>query len=407
MKNINNIDKKRRALLQTFATSGISRALINSSPLVAGMLISRHADAQSTGRPDKTVAIFVPGGAIYDLWIPTGSGNNMQLASMSAGYESVKTECNFLRNMTSDAGHGGAQTVLARTWGFESYDVTMGRALRQGKPFEYLNLGVHSNGEGLLTRVGNNNGSNLIPFQDNPFTVFRLLFGDGPTSSDSSTASMLDAHAAAANAIRTKLANYEVHRLNQHLDAISDTRQRLNALNDTTTGSCSAAPDASEFELTFDTFSQQARLQADIIVAALSCGLTSSASLAFGNDQCFFRFPELNYRGEYHGTIHEGNIPNYVEVRAHLGSLTAYLIEGLRNQGILDSTVVIEVTDMGHGNNHTSQDAPMFIAGGGDYVNHATTTAGSGFHQRDLLHTAAKACGVTLSYGQEIPGVLA
>ena len=409
MKKINSIDKKRRALLQTFATSGISRALINSSPLVAGMLISRHADAQSSDRPDKTVAVFVPGGGIHDLWVPTGSGNNMQLKPMSIGYESVKTECNFLRNVTSDAGHGGAQTVLSRTWGFESYDVTMGRALRQSKAFEYLNLGVHSNGEGLMTRVGNNSGSNLIPFQDNPFTVFRLLFGDGPgpTTSSASTASMLDAHAEAANAIRTKLANYEVHRLNQHLDAISDTRQRLNQLNDEATGSCSAAPDATEFGLSFATFSQQARLQADIIAAALSCGLTSSASLAFGNDQCYFGFQELNYKGQYHGTIHEGNTPNYVEIRAHLGSLTAYLIDALRNQGILDSTVVVEVTDMGHGNNHTAHDAPMLIAGGGNYINRGTTTAGSGFHQRDLLHTAAKACGITLSYGQEIPGVLA
>ena len=42
------------------------------------------------------------------------------------------------------------------------------------------------------------------------------------------------------------------------------------------------------------------------------------------------------------------NYPHYVEMRAHLGGLTAYLIERLRDEGLLDSTVVVEATDMGH-----------------------------------------------------------
>jgi len=71
MKNINKVDNSRRALLKTFAASGISKALISSSPIVAGMLFSRHADAQSDGRPNKTVSIYIPGGAIYDNWIPS------------------------------------------------------------------------------------------------------------------------------------------------------------------------------------------------------------------------------------------------------------------------------------------------------------------------------------------------
>ncbi len=408
MKNKNIIDNKRRALLKTFAASGISKAVISSSPLVAGMLFARHADAQSDGAPNKTVAIYIPGGGIQEFWAPTGSGQSMQLGPMSAAYEPVKEECNFFRNMrVLIGGHGIMPTVFSGGFSGDTYEVAMGAALGPNMPFQYLNLGVHSNGQGTLTRQGNTN----ISFQDNPFTAFNLLFGGGSTMGGNSKTEVLDAHVAATNAIRTKLAGYEVERLDDHLDAISDTRRRLNDLSMTNASSCAAAPDASDFALTFENFSRQARLQADIIVAALSCGLTSSASLAFGNHQKEFNIPELNFQGVYHQSIHGGSggragYPFYVEMRNHLSSLSAYLIERLRDQGLLDSTVVVEGTDMGHADLHASGDVPMMIAGGGSAINTGTSTAGSGFNQRDMLHTAARACGVNLPYGEVIPGVL-
>jgi hypothetical protein len=47
------------------------------------------------------------------------------------------------------------------------------------------------------------------------------------------------------------------------------------------------------------------------------------------------------------------------------------------------------------------------IAGGGSRINKArTTSVGSSYHNLDLLHTGAKACGVDLDFGREIPGVL-
>ena len=400
------VDEKRRGLLKTFIASGISKALISSSPVVAGMLFARHADAQLGGAPDKSVVIYVPGGGIHDFWAPSGSGNNMVLPRMATSYEPVKTECNFLRNMNHpDGGHGRMPLILSQGYQGDTDDVFMGRQLGAGMPFTYVNLGVHSNGHGILTREGNTR----VQFQDNPFNAFRLLFGSGAGGGNPKT-NIMDAHASAANAIKAKLANYEVHRLNEHLEAIADTKRRLEDLGGG--GACGAAPNAGEFPLTYENFSRQAKLQADILVAALKCNLTRSCSLAFGNHQGEFRIPELNYKGNYHQSIHGGsdgqpNYPYYVEMRAHLGSLSTYMIERLRAEGLLDSTVVVEVTDMGHADLHGQNDVPMMIAGGGAAINRGTSTAGAGFNQRDMLHTAARACGVTLGYGRLIPGVLA
>ncbi|MCG8612950.1 MAG: DUF1552 domain-containing protein [Pseudomonadales bacterium] len=399
-----DVNSTRRRLLKTFAASGISKALITGSPLVSGMLFARHADAADA--PDKSVAIYVPGGAIRNFWVPTGSGSSMVLPAMSSGYEAVKTECNFLLDMAhTSGGHGRTPLLLSNRWnGSDSYDVQMGKQLGPGMPFTYVNLGVHSNGQGYLTRDGNSQ----IPFEDNPFNAFNLLFGSGANSNPKTP--IMDAHAAAANAIRSKLAGYEVQRLDEHLQAIDDTRRRLDDLGGGG-GTCSAAPNGAEFPLTHETFSQQARLQADIAVAALKCNFTRSVSLAFGNHQGEFRIPELNYQGLYHQSIHGGSnglpdYPYYVEMRRHLGSLSAYLIGRLRDEGILDSTIVVETTDMGHADVHGSSDVPLLIAGGGGAIQRGVTTSGNGFNQHDLLHTAARACGVTLDFGREIPGVL-
>jgi len=393
----------RRQFLATAAASGISSALMRSSPLVAGMLYARSAEAQ--GGPTRSVVIYVPGGAIHAFWAPSGSGTDMALPAMAQGYEPVKTECNFLLNMRhSSAGHGRLPLILKDGWNGDSYDVLMGKALGPNLPFTYVNLGVHSNGQGYITKVGNSD----IPFEDNPFNAFRRLFGD--TVGASRKTPIIDAHAAAARAIRQKLAGYEVQRMDEHLDAIADTQRRLNEMEGGST--CGGLPDDSPFELTHDTFSQQARLQADIAVAALRCNITSSVSIGFGNHQSQFRIPELSYQGIYHQSIHGGSnglpdYPYYTEMRRHLGSLSAYVIASLRTAGILDSTVVAETTDMGHADLHGGDDVPFMLAGGGSALRRGVTTPGNGYDQYDVLHTAARACGVSLPFGRQIPGVLA
>lgn len=404
--HLNNMMMSRRRLLKVFMASGISATLIRTSPLISGLLIARDAEAQDAGLPNKTVSIYIPGGSIASLWNPSGSGESMQLGAMSAGYEPVKTECNFMVNMShSNAGHGRMPILLAENWGSDSYDVTMGNALGPNLPFRYLNLGVHSNGQGQLTKDNRNH----LPFQENPFTVFKMVFGS--TQGSNSKTPIIDAHMSAANAIKSRLAGYEIQRMNDHLDAMSDTQKRLDDLYGGV--SCGIAPDNTEFGLTFDTFSQQARLQADIAVAALQCNLTSSVSLAFGNHQSEFRIPELNFQGHYHNAIHGGsngqpNYPYYTEMRSHLGSLSAYFIQKLKAAGILDSTIVLETSDMGHADKHSANPCSYLIAGGGTRINRGVVSdMGSGYNQHDLLHTAAKACGVSLDFGKEIPGIIA
>lgn len=386
----NVFDKRRRDLLKVFAAAGISKGLMRASPLVTGMMVSRLAEAQ-TG-PNKSVVIYVPDGALPEHWFP--NSNLTSFGQMSQPYSTVANQCNFLRNMSHHrGGHGVMPTIINNSWRGDSFDVNMGKILGQNLPFPYLSLGVHSNGAGGLTK---DNGSR-VPFEDNPFNAFNRVFGNlQPGGGGDPKLNAVDAHLEAVNALQTKLGTYEQQRLDSHLTAIEETQQRL---EDLAGGglTCNAATAPDQFPIEFSTFRNQAELQAEIIALALECNLTASCTLAFGNDGAEFSLPYLNFKDTYHSSIHGGNggdptYPFYRETRAHLSSLSAFLIGRLRDRGVLNSTIVCEVTDMGNGDAHGSDDIPLIMAGGGGAIRLGVSNAGSAaYTPLNQIHTAAVA----------------
>lgn len=410
----NKFDQKRRDFLKVLSSAGISRALFNASPLVGGMMMSRLAEAQ-TG-PSKSLIIYCPDGCIPSRWFP--NSNLTSFPIMSQPYSVVASDCNFLRGMSHHrGGHGVVPTIINNRWTGDSFDVNMGRILSQGMPFSYVNLGVHSNGHGYLTR--DNNAE--VPFEDNPFNAFNRLFGnltgDGG-GGNNRVGSIIDAHKLALNSLTGKLGSYERQRLDSHLTAIEETEQRLADLGGGGL-SCSAGSAPAQFPLEYSTFEQQANLQADIIALAFSCNLTASASIAFGNHQGEFAFPYLNFSGIYHQSIHGGNngdpsYPHFSETRNHMSSLSAYTIKALKDRGVLDDTIVCEVTDMGDGDAHGSAEVPLIMAGGGGAIRRGVSNAGgSSYTPLSMVHTAAVALNAHQHSSYQgyassvIPGVLA
>jgi hypothetical protein len=409
----NKFDKNRRDLLKILTSAGISRGLLKASPLVGGMMLSRLADAQ-TGSVNKSVVIYVPNGALPQYWYPNSTLTSFP--AMSAPYQSVASQCNFLRDLSHHSGGHGVMP-MNNQWGGDSFDVNIGRIIGANHPFTYINLGVHSNGQGYITK---DKGTD-VPFEDNPFNAFNRLFANGSgggTSTPNTKTNIINAHKAAIDALKTKLGSYELERLDSHLTAIEEVQTRLNNLANSGGGSCSAATTPSTFALTYDTFRQQANLQADIIALALSCNLTASASIGFGNTQAEFAFPYLSFTGIYHQSIHGGNngdptYPHFRETRAHMSSLCAYVIQALSNRGVLNSTIVCETNEMGNGDTHGNTQVPVIMAGGGGAIRRGVSNAGSAsYTPRHMLHTAAVLLGAnqsSLYQGYEtsvIPGVI-
>jgi len=72
----------------------------------------------------------------------------------------------------------------------------------------------------------------------------------------------------------------------------------------------------------------------------------------------------------------------------------AYLITELDKAGLLDSTLVIQSTDMGDGTAHSSEFAPVMMAGGGMALKGGSVIDAKNSHM-NVFDTATEILGLT------------
>lgn len=412
----NIFDKERRDFVKLLASAGITKQLLRASPLVWGAMYARLTEAQTT--VNKSMIVYVPNGCVPARWLPNSSLSNLGSLAMSAPYNNVRSQCNFLRGINHHrGGHGVMDTIINNvTWNADSFDVNIGKTVGASRPFTYVNLACMSSGS--ITR----NGSSMVPPELSPYNAFRRLFSGGGSSTTTTSGSVnprqavVDSHKEAITALRNKLGTYEKARLDSHLTAINSFEARLGTSSSSSSSggtSCNAGTGPSQYALSNDTFEQQARDMANIAALALQCNLTASISLMLGSDDGLFALPYLSYKDVYHQSIHccaAG--PTFDVTRGHMSTLSANVIQELINKGVINSTIFMEISDMGHGDQHTNSDIPVIMAGAGGRIQRNVSNAGSGSTTLNMLATAgavlnAPAAGSAYLFNHPvIPGVI-
>jgi hypothetical protein len=300
--------------------------------------------------------------------------------------------------------------ILNMDWGGPSFDVNVGIAKGGSLPFQFVNLGVM--GAGTITRA---QGASQwdgpeVPPELSPYNAFRRLFSGSSSSTTTTGAAnphqvIVDSHKEAITAMRNKLGSYEKARLDSHLTAISAYESRFGgstssgSTSSTSTG-CASGTAPTQYALSRDTFEQQGRDMANIAALALQCNLTASVSLMLGSDDGLFSLPASIYSDVYHQSIHCcGAGVEFDRTRSHLSMLSANVIQELINKGVINSTIFMETSDMGHGNEHSNTDIPVILAGGGGRIQRNVSNAGSGQTTRNMMATAGAALGCTQGVG--------
>ncbi len=419
----NMFDKERRDFLKILASAGVTKQLLRASPLIWGVMYSRLAEAQTT--PTNLMTVYVPNGCVPARWLPpSGTLGTMNLA-MSSQYNGVRTQCNFLRNISHhNGGHGVMPMIINMDWGGPSFDVNIGMAKGATRPFQYVNLGVM--GTGTITRAQGATqwDGPAVPPELSPYNAFRRLFSGSSSSTTTTGAAnpnqvIVDSHKEAITALRTKLGTYEKARLDSHLTAISAYEARFggstsSSTTTTTSTGCAAGTAPTQYALTGSTFQQQAQDMANIAALAFQCNLTASVSLMLGSDDGLFSLPYI-YSDVYHQSIHCcGGGVEFDGTRGHLSMLSANVIQQLINKNVINSTIFMEISDMGHGNEHTNTDIPVLLAGGGGRINRGVSNAGnSSYNTRNMMATVGAALGCQQGVGgyrfgdvPVIPGVV-
>ncbi len=361
------VKQDRRRFLDLIAKSGIAAGLLRGSAVIGGVLANRHAMAQSAVNK-RVVFCYVNSGAASGQWMPSSATQMNQITRPYGpdGYN-VSSICHFRQIDVVTGGHQTALNSLGVTdYSSPTMDKRIASVLGTSTPRASIYLGAKATTNGTLC-------SNIGPCTDNPSQALTSIFsgvsgGGGGTTPDNTYALSYDAQLRALEAIKNKLSAEEYARYQEHIDSLKKIKTNTAAANsssgNTTTTNCGTGitPSVANMQAT-------GRSQADIIVAALACGITKVATLQLGNHQGDWLGHNTAWTQDAHQACH-GAPSNaaFTEMWRYLNDVPAYLIDKLRKtsgpdgQPLINSTVVVQVTCMGNGMDHSSGNAPFIVA---------------------------------------------
>jgi hypothetical protein len=293
-------------------------------------------------------------------------------------------------NLQGDLFTGGG-TESGGWGGGISIDQLVADRLGAQTPFPSLELGV-ANFDGvshLRACMSYAGPAEPIPVESNPYAVFDRLFADfldnDPAALERLRAerlSVIDFVRADLDAVVAKVGTEEKSKVEAHLQAIREIEQRVN-----TAFVCTPPELADEgFSVNSNgTYNSSlmpvaGRLQIDILVRAMACGLTNVGSILWGTAPTGTRFtwaPGWTSDDGLHELSHlasdDNNAQNNLQAAARwYATQFAYLLQSLENipepgrdGSMLDHSVVMWCAENSKSNNHSPDNMPYVIAGSG------------------------------------------
>lgn len=382
------------------------------------------------------------------LWHATGSETNFQLSTQLEPLSASVGDCVFFNGLSmgaTDSGShpGGAKKLLTATDGGqgESIDQALARTVGANMPWRHLYLGAMANqnnasGDKFISYP--TAGQSISP-EDNPRRAFELLFGSGtPQGSsggevDLSRSSVIDGVLDDMSALRAQLGGTEAAKLDLHLEALREVEERVTSAGEALASCEEPRIDTGAFS-DDDLYAQELfpdilRAQIDLMVLAMSCGLTKVGTIQASqhtSELIMSRFPgtemyDPNYDMRSHQASHYGashdyghrEFTDYLAQRRWWVSQFNYLLEQLaarpeRDGTMLDYSVVVLCTEVCDGNTHLHDNMPFVLGGrAGGLISTGRLLQWDSMRHANLWLSVAKAMGESFSwFGQESSGPL-
>src|SRR5690606_12527521 len=114
---------------------------------------------------------------------------------------------------------------------------------------------------------------------------------------------------------------------------------------------------------------QQYKAQGDIAVAALACGLTNVVSIQFNETQASWvpadgTADAVNWTADHHQANHGNGAQHLPAIIEYMNKGVANVIAKLMSAGIYNNTVVLVISEMGDGQDHSAGSGPITVASG-------------------------------------------
>lgn len=395
----------RRTLLRG---SGAALAL----PVLEAMLNS-HGTALAQGMPlPKRFGVwFFGNGVRLDRWVPKQTGANWALSEELAPLVDPARKIDVKRYVNVISGynvktaysrghHDGVAALMSggpviplpangapysSKFSLKSIDQIAADTIGAGTAFASLQLAVSKRfirGEGPTLQYLSHRGPDQpMPQEVNPAALYNRLFANvqaAPTTDprDQLRASVLDAVRDDAKRLQAKLGANDRARLDAHLTAVAEVRNKIMALPPTITSSCAkpaAVTEKNDDVNGVEQYEKVSTLMSDMLAIAWACDLNRVFTLQFTGSVGYHSFRELSGgqpRDSEHGLTHDSNEQGKVHDAVVFSMRNfAYFLDKLQKTpdgtgNLLDRACILCTSDLAEGLTHSSNDYPILVAGG-------------------------------------------
>lgn len=415
----------RRSFLHHLGTSFLA-------PLAGPWLLRRSAYAAT--RPTRLVVFFTPNGTKHDAYWPTGSGAAFDFSpgSILEPLKDIKSQVLIMKGIhikTQTNHEPGQATMLTGVKGTEggrtngqSIDQWVSARIGAADPVPNLALGALTDvwGANTQTRMLYSAGHKMVNPDQNPSNTYQRLFAGrtGQPSAQVDAAlrrrrSVLDLIKDDLAQLKTEVAaldKQEQSKLLAHTEALFAMEKRMTGAG--TPVSCTGPSPVAAMDVNaHDNFPAVARAQMDMMVLALSCGLTHVASMQMAHTVGPLTMTWLGQKQAHHELSHQKNADFVTAERWYAGQF-AYLCKSLAalpdpagEGSVLDNTLVVWSKELGDGNLHDGVNVPWVLAGASKFLNTGRYLDFGGEPHNKLLTSIANIMGAdTPSYGSEAFG---
>lgn len=370
-KRSNSAPLSRRAFLKY---SGAAAATL--SPFVPVL----NLEAQEASVDKRIIFFNTFNGTIADEYFPDDTGRDFTLKRILSPLEDFRDRMTILGNLDMDPAPRGAHTgqgmLLTNTIPNDdrqgqgvSVDQFLANQIGGDNPFSSIYLGneVQGGSGGVYWR----GASDEISVEDNPYRSFDRLFGGGAIDSSAQQlqarrGSVIDSVLGSLNDFRSTLPQDDRLLVDLHLDSLRTLEGELNSEI-----ACSSPQLDQGVNIGVDNMPAIARINNQIAVSALGCGLTRVIGMPFLRPVRNHALRFLGLSDGLHDISHDGvsnSTEKYITIQrwyseqlADLCQRLAAVPEGSGN--MLDNTLIVWSNPLR--SSHTKTNLPITMIGGG------------------------------------------
>lgn len=415
----------RRTVLRGLLAGGAATTV--GLPMLEAML-DNNGTALAGGAPipQRFVTYFFGNGFVLPKFVPGTTGPNWELTEELAPLAPVKEYCSVITGMNNKCEqlithHEGMtmfngytfihQGGLTSKAGGPTIDQVIADAIEASgvtTPVKSVQMGIsrelsYMDGGTTMHNLSHRGPDNALPPEFNPQKMWTTMFGSFTPMDDPSgplRSSVLDAVKAQTEALKKRLGQKDIQRLDAHLEGVNEIQKKIEAIPPV----CAApgVPDEANVPgADPEPITNVNKVMSELLAYAFECDVTRVASVLLVGGAAGTVLKEAGINSEHHLNTHNQSLANTLIHQGVVYQMTRFseFLQTLKNKtdptggNLLDNTMVYFSSDCSEGWGHDIKKTPIIVAGkGGGYLTHpGIHHASAGGNPTDVLLLMAQA----------------